>query len=150
MAARRGRGKTVGTRGAWVALRCGPSTSPLADMWLAVKRLCLFGACGTTGAAAACNAWRCSLGFVPTVGLHKLNDFVVLVMLATWVVADKRMSGRRGPAFDQGAFVLFLLPIYVPYYFLSTRGWRGLLILVAMLLLFLLISIPEALVCGVS
>jgi hypothetical protein len=119
-------------------------------MWLAVKRLCLFGALGTTGAAAACNAWRCSLGFVPTEGLHKLNDIVVLIMLATWVVADKRMSARSEPSFDQGAFVLFLLPIYVPYYFVSTRGWRGLLILVAMLILFLLITIPEPLVCGVS
>ena len=120
-------------------------------MWLALKRLCLFGALGTTGAVAACTAWRCSLGLVPTEGLHKLNDLVVLVMLATWVVADKRMSGRRSePSFDQGAFVLFLLPVYVPYYFVSTRGWRGLLILVAMLILFLLVTIPEALVCDVS
>jgi hypothetical protein len=119
-------------------------------MWLAVKRLCLFGALGTTGAAAACNAWRCSLGFLPTEGLHKLNDIVVLIMLATWVVADKRTSGRSEASFDQGAFVLFLLPVYVPYYFVSTRGWRGLFILIAMLTLFLVITIPEPLVCGVS
>ena len=147
---RRGRGKTVCARSAYRALLGGPSTSPLADMWLALKRLCLFGALGTTGAAAACNAWRCSLGFVPTAGLDKLNDFVMLVMLATCVVADKRMSGRSEPSFDQGAFVLFLLPVYVPYYFISTRGCRGLLMLVAMLVWLLLITIPEALVCGVS
>jgi len=118
-------------------------------MWLALKRLCLFGSLGTTGAVAACNVWRCSLGFVPTEGLHELNRIVVLVMLATWVVADRRMSGRSEPSFDQGAFVLFLLPVYVPYYLAATRGWRGLLILVAMLVLFLLASIPEALVCDV-
>ena len=121
-----------------------------ADMWLALKRLCVFGALGTTSAVVACSAWGCSLGFVPSEGLHKLNDFVVLVMLATWVVADKRMSGRSEPSFDQGAFVLFLLPLYVPYYFISTRGWRGLLILVAMLVLLMAATIPEALVCDVS
>jgi hypothetical protein len=119
-------------------------------MWLALKRLCLFGALGITAAAAACNTWRCSVGLLPTEGLHKLNDIVVLIMLATWVVADNRISGRREPSFDQGAFILFLLPVYVPYYFVSTRGWRGLLILFAMLVLFILVTIPETLICDVS
>ena len=118
-------------------------------MWLAVKRLSVFGALGTTGATAVCNAWRCSLGFVPNGGLNNLNRIVVLVMLATWVVADKRISGRSQASFDQGWFVL-VLPVYVPYYLVATRGWRGLLLLVAMFLLFLLTTIPEALFCDIS
>ena len=38
------------------------------------------------------------------------------------MVADARLKQRIRPTFDHGWFVIVALPIYVPYYLISTRG----------------------------
>jgi hypothetical protein len=48
-----------------------------------------------------------------------------------WVRADRRGREFRAP-FEFDAFVFFAWPIVVPYYLCQTRGWRGLLLVLAM------------------
>ena len=44
--------------------------------------------------------------------------------IALWVITDARLRDRPLP-YDFGMFVFLALPVVVPVYLFSTRGWRG-------------------------
>jgi hypothetical protein len=90
--------------------------------------------------------WMVAHNLEPTDLLLALYRFVLAALLATWLIADTRQSGRAQPTFDYGWFILFAFVVYVPYYLFSTRGWRGLLILAVMVLVFFLPLVLGALV----
>jgi hypothetical protein len=52
------------------------------------------------------------------------------------MVLDSRDAGRAQPSLDQGWFVYIAFPFYLPYYLISTRRWRGLLLTIGIVLLF--------------
>jgi hypothetical protein len=119
-------------------------------MSVTVKRVSIFAAVGISVVLATYDGWLSSRGMAPGEALLRLYNFTVAILLATWLIEDARVSARSGPSFDYGWFVMWVFPIYLPYYLYSTRRWRGLLILVGMLLLFLLPAIAESLVGDVS
>lgn len=49
-----------------------------------------------------------------------------------WIVEDARQK-RRTPCFDFGYFLLVTYPFSLVWHCVSTRGWRGLLLLLAVL-----------------
>jgi hypothetical protein len=110
-----------------------------------VGRFSVVGAVGVTTLLAAYAATLFYLrSETPNDGLFRLHRFLLTALVATWVVADAQKSGRAHPSFDHGWFVFIALPIYVPYYLISTRRWRrGLAILSGIILLFMLPWIME-------
>ena len=110
-----------------------------------VRRFSVVGAVGVTTLLAAYAAALFYLrSETPSDDLFSLHKFLLTALVATWVVADAQKSSRARPSFDHGWFVLIAFPIYVPYYLISTRRWRrGLLILGAIILLFMLPWIME-------
>ena len=116
-----------------------------------VKRFSMVGALATAVVFAAYDGWLLAHARAPDESLFRLYHLVIVMLLATWVVADAKESRRAESSFDQGWFVLVLFPLYVPYYLISTRRWRrGLLVLLGVLLLFLLPSLAELCALAVS
>jgi hypothetical protein len=71
-----------------------------------------------------------ALGAAPSLGFETAASFVWCVLLALWIVNDARR--RRGiPCFDFGLYCYFLLPVTITWHCVSTRGWRGILLLLA-------------------
>jgi hypothetical protein len=145
----RRRGDTVCAGVAHRALLGGPSTSPLADMaYPGVKRSSIYAAACVSLMLATYVGWALTHNLEPTEPLFALYRLVLTVLFATWLIADARESGRARPTFDYGWFIVFGFVVYVPYYLFSTRRWRGLLILLGMLLIFILPPVLGALVAA--
>ena len=100
-----------------------------------IKRFSCLAALGAGVVFTVYYGWLASHHLVPIEPIAVVYKFVLLLLFATWVVADGQEQRRISPTFDQGGFVLFLFLVYVPYYLFSTRRARGLLIFVGMLLL---------------
>ena len=143
MVRRRGRGKRLCVRCARLALFDGPPPLPLADMDVSIQRVSIFAALGISALVALYDGWLISHGSLLGGGVATLHKFVVLSLLATWVVANTQALKRDFPSLDHGWFVMFV-PFYLTYYLFSTRRWRGLLILVGMMSLFALPAVVEA------
>lgn len=99
-----------------------------------IKRLSLYGAVCVSLMVGIYAGWMGAHNLEPTELLLTLYSFVITILLATWLIADTRQSGRTQPTFDYGWFILIASAVYVPYYLFSTRRWRGLLMLALMVL----------------
>ena len=106
--------------------------------FVGIKRFSFLAAVGAALAFSAYYGWLASRHLAPVQPLDVLYHPVLLLLFATWVVADGQEQRRDRPTFDQGGFVLFFFIVYVPYYLFSTRRARGLLIFLGMCLLFTL------------
>ena len=105
-----------------------------------IKRFSFLAAVGAGVVFATYYGWLASHHLVPIQPLEVVYRPVLLLLFATWVVADGQERRRDRPTFDQGGFVLFFFIVYVPCYLFSTRRARGLLIFGGMCLLY---SLPE-------
>jgi hypothetical protein len=90
--------------------------------------------------------WMVAHHLEPTEPLLRVGSFVLVILLATWLIADARLAGRAQPTFDYGWFILCASVVYVPYYLFSTRRWRGLVVLALMMLVLFLPLVLGALV----
>lgn len=113
---------------------------------IAVKRFSLYAAIGVTIVVACYAGWLFWKGLVPRDDVFGLHQSILTILLATWLVMDTPLQGRRSPTFDHGWLVMAVLPIYGPYYLVRTRRWQGVLMIAAGVLLFLLPSLAEVLV----
>jgi hypothetical protein len=59
---------------------------------------------------------------------HLIASCTLPVCFATWVQSDARIR-RCTPFFDFGTFILVLWSLAIPWYLIWTRGWRGLLVI---------------------
>ena len=118
---------------------CGSSASPLADMGRGgVKGFSIAGSIAISAVSAFYAGWLFYQSRTPDDALFEVHSFLLTALLVTWVVADTQDSRRdRCPAFDFGAFIFALFPLYIAYYLISTRRWRrGMLMLAGIVLLF--------------
>jgi hypothetical protein len=112
------------------------NTENVAPGLASLKRFSMISALLTAGAVSMAVVWMSLHGRTPDGGLLELYHFLLVLMIASWLVTDAREAGRARPSFDYGWFVVAAFPIYVPYYVISTRRWRrGCLIVFAMVLL---------------
>src|SRR5262245_60877738 len=103
-----------------------------------LKRSSAFAVVAVSVAYAAYVGWlfvRCE---APGEGLARMHGFLFSVLLATWFLSDMRLRARALPSFDSGWFVMAVLPVFAPYHLISTRRWRGALVCLGMLMLFML------------
>ena len=76
------------------------------------------------------------LGLQISAEFEKVWRYVFAGMLAFWVDEDsKKRSGIDRPSFDIGLFIYLAWLIYLPYYLLKTRGRRGWLWILGLLVL---------------
>ena len=104
---------------------------------IALKRFSLLAVVGVSVVLAGYDGWLSYKDLTPDEGLFSLYRVVLLVAFANWLIADTRIMGRSQPSFDYGWFIIAVLPIYGSYYLISTRRWRGLLMIAGAVLLFL-------------
>lgn len=113
-----------------------------------VKRLSVFGAVGVSVVFAAYDGWLSSWHLAPDSALFIMHRFVVIALLATWLVADAQE--RKRAIFDHGYHAFSLFFVYAPYYLISTRRGRAVHVLAGMGLLFLLPQLAELIASYVS
>jgi hypothetical protein len=69
-------------------------------------------------------------GLSPSPAFEFVASFWWSILLAIWIVADAcRRTGV--PCFDLGFSCYLFLPVAVPWYCFWSRGWRGILTLLA-------------------
>jgi hypothetical protein len=61
--------------------------------------------------------------------------FVVGFLLIAWLMNDPLLPREKRPSFDFGLFLWMTFPFLAAWLLVSTRGWRGALILVGLLAL---------------
>lgn len=88
-------------------------------------------------ATAAALCAYVAAGTAPSPGAELAFGYGWALMLLLWVDADARQS-RRLPCYDFGLLAILLFPLSLAWYCLWSRGWRGLLLLLALLGLWLL------------
>jgi hypothetical protein len=115
-----------------------------------IKRFSILGAVGASVVFATYDAWLTAHHLAPNEHLFRVYRFVLAALFATWLVTDAQERRRDRPTFDHGGFALFLFALYAPYYLISTRRARGVLIFGGIVLLFVLPLIAELIASHVS
>ena len=100
--------------------------------WLYVGALITLGVIFAVGSCIAA-----SRGMRLSPETNTLWQVMFQMILAFWVRADRLTRCLKMP-FEFDAFVFFLWPVAVPYYFCKTRGLRGSLIALGVYALILL------------
>ena len=75
-------------------------------------------------------------GMVPSSYAGALFSLGTALFMAMWVCSDARRR-HRTPCFEFGTFIFLTWIVSVPGYLLVTRGWKGLLVVVTVFLLFM-------------
>lgn len=78
----------------------------------------------------------------PSSQTQALYQFVLLVLALMFIVRENQQLRTIYHPHDFGFFALFVWPLFLPYYFVKTRGWRGILLF----LLFVVLLIAETVV----
>jgi hypothetical protein len=84
-----------------------------------------------------------AVGTDPSPGAELVLGYGWALMLLLWVDADARKR-RQLPCYDFGLLAVVLFPVSVAWYCLWSRGWRGLLVLLALVSLWLLPYVAAA------
>jgi hypothetical protein len=82
-------------------------------------------------------------GAAPSPGAELVLSYGWALMLLLWMDADARRL-RRLPCYDFGLLAAVFFPLSLAWYCLWSRGWRGLLVLLALLALWLLPYVAAA------
>lgn len=90
--------------------------------WLYVSALIILGVIFASGSCIAATR-----GMRLSPDTNTLWHLMFQTIVALWIRAD-RLSRQLKMPFEFDAFVFFLCPALVPYYFCKTRGLRGSLI----------------------
>ncbi len=67
--------------------------------------------------------------------INVCSTFITL-MLAMWVCEDSKTNDKVCRPYDYGLFVFIYWIPYVPYYFIKTRGLKGFLYLMVLVVLY--------------
>jgi hypothetical protein len=86
-----------------------------------IKRSSLSAAIGSSIVVAIYVGWLLARNLTPDEHFFTLYRLVIAALLATWLVADTREAGRSQPTFDYGAYFVFALVLFAPYYVIATR-----------------------------
>lgn len=75
-------------------------------------------------------------GYGLSLGLSYTWTMVSYILFAMWVVEDSKSYSNIYRPYEYGYLVFLFSLVYLPYYFIKTRGWfLGVAILMGMLLL---------------
>jgi hypothetical protein len=86
-----------------------------------------------------------AVGLAPSLLFELLASFCWSILVALWIVTDARRR-TAVPCFDFGFFCYLFLPLAFPWYCIWSRGWRGLLTMIAIGVLWLAPYIVASLV----
>lgn len=82
-------------------------------------------------------AWCCSKGIAPGDDLLRIYAIVMAILIVSWLVTDPALPASRRPSFDYGLLLWVSFPFLAAYHMYATRGWRGILLVLGLILLFL-------------
>lgn len=94
------------------------------------RALLLFGVVG-----GLCQGWLYWAGLDTFSLTGQVWSVGFVLLIALWVTADSRGRVQVYRPHDFGWLVLLFWPIYLPYYLVHTRGWRGIILLAGLLVL---------------
>jgi len=89
----------------------------------------------------AYTAWRDALGSMPGEPVFEIYSLLMTLLIVTWLVSDPELAEDQRPSFDHGLLLWMTFPVFALYQLFTTRRWRGVLILFALMLLYLVPSL---------
>ena len=76
-------------------------------------------------------------GYDPSPEAEQLMGISLTFLFAWWILEDAKKKKYHRP-YEFGAFIFFAWPIIIPVYLVETRGWKGLFIFPAFIILYYL------------
>ena len=101
------------------------------------RRLCIVAAIGIASMTSVYAAWCCSAGTVPGDDVLRLYPFVMGILIVSWLVSDPALPMSRKPSFDYGLLLWVSFPLLATYHLYVAHRWRGFLIVIGLIMLFL-------------
>jgi hypothetical protein len=83
-----------------------------------------------------------AVGRAPSENVSRMSSLAVALACIVWIMADAQLR-RQTPCYDFGFLVAVYFPISLVWYVFWSRGWRGFLVLGAVLGLMLLPALAE-------
>ena len=94
-------------------------------MRASIRRLHLFTALGIAAVTSCYTAFRYVNGAVPGSDFFRLYNFIVLILIVTWLADDPALPSAERPTFDHGLMLWTLFPLFPMYQQFVARRWRG-------------------------
>ena len=76
-------------------------------------------------------------GYDPSIEAEALMVYSLTFMFAWWAFEDAKKQKYHRP-YEFGAFIFFAWPVVLPVYLVATRGWKGMLLFLAFIILYYL------------
>ena len=106
--------------------------------YAAPQRLCVAAAVLATLAVSATMLWSLARGTPLSQNVIDIHAVVVVLLAIQWVLSDESVPNRLRPSFDHGAFLWATFPFLALHHAFVARRWRGILVLLAFAILYLL------------
>lgn len=94
-------------------------------------------------------AWCCSIGTTPGDDVLRLYPFVMGILIVSWLVSDPALPTSRKPSFDYGLLLWVSFPLLATYHLYAAHRWRGFLIVLGLMMLFLAPYLSCAVIRGI-
>lgn len=85
---------------------------------------------------SAYSGWCCSTGVVPGDRHFDLYGVVMMFLIVSWLITDPVLPATRKPSFDHGMLVWVSFPLLAGYHMYAAHRWRGILIVLGLMVLF--------------
>jgi hypothetical protein len=81
-------------------------------------------------------AWRYVNGAVLSDEVTRVYEIIMGILVVTWLVKDPDIPVAHKPSFDHGLFVWYSFPLLAAYHMYTAHRWRGIAMIVGLMLLF--------------
>jgi len=114
------------------------------------RRLYLIAAAVIAAMTSGCAAWRYLNGDFLSEETFRLYNFVMAILVVSWLVNDPKIPAVHRPSFDHGALVWASFPLLAAYHMFTAHRWRGILMVVGLLTLLATPYVMPALIYAVG
>jgi hypothetical protein len=102
----------------------------------ALRRWYLFTAGLIAAVTSGYTAWADAQGVMPDSSVFEIYNLIMSILIVSWLVSDPEFPATKRPSFDHGMLLWMAFPVFALYQLFTTRRFRGVLILLGLVLLY--------------
>ena len=104
-------------------------------MHASIRRLYLYTAIGIAAVASCCAAFLFAHATGFGENFFRLYSFVMMILIVVWLASDPSLPSAERPSFDHGMLLWALFPLLAIYQQFIVRRWRGVAVVLGLLVL---------------
>jgi hypothetical protein len=97
---------------------------------------------------SGCAVWRYQNGELLSEETLWIYNFVMALLLISWLVSDPKIPGVHRPSFDHGALLWASFPFLAIFQMFAAHRWRGIFIVLGLMVLWVAPDLVIALIYG--